>query len=145
MAKANAEANVARHVMRLNMDNKHHVEIHEVIEGLDLNVHKSINNFIIDAVDFYIENIGKETLANPISANFVTRGEIAEIIAAVKAEMKKEITAHVMSEAKSEVIRLLMGAGGGMQRNGWTGPDASADGEGDETLVENALEWFDDE
>jgi hypothetical protein len=146
MAKTKTEANVARHVMRLNMDNKHHVELHEVIEGLDLNVHKSINNFIIDAVGFYIENVGKEAFANPASARYITRDELAQAMAATKNEMKKEIAAHVMSEAKSEVIRLLMGTAGGAartQRNAWTNPDDAADSEDDETLVENALEWFD--
>jgi hypothetical protein len=43
-----AKENIVRHILRLNMDSKHHVVIHDVIMGLDPSIYKSRNHFIID-------------------------------------------------------------------------------------------------
>lgn len=48
--------------VRLNMSNPQHVKINDVIQNLDPKIFKSKNQFIIDAIQFYIDNYGKETL-----------------------------------------------------------------------------------
>jgi hypothetical protein len=82
------------------MDNKQHAFIHGVMAELDLNIHKSRNSFIVDALDFYIENAGKD-FTSPGAARPLTTGDIEGL--------KKEITAAAVSEAKSEILRLVMG------------------------------------
>ena len=47
--------------VRLNMSNPQHVKINDVIQNLDPKIFKSKNQFIIDAIQFYIDNYGKET------------------------------------------------------------------------------------
>lgn len=49
--------------VRLNMSNPQHVKINDVIQNLDPKIFKSKNQFIIDAIQFYIDNYGKETFA----------------------------------------------------------------------------------
>ncbi|WP_270779779.1 hypothetical protein [Holdemanella biformis] len=46
--------------VRLNMSNPQHVKINDVIQNLDPKIFKSKNQFIIDAIQFYIDNYGKE-------------------------------------------------------------------------------------
>ena len=47
--------------VRLNMSNPQHVKINDVIQNLDPKIFKSKNQFIIDAIQFYIDNYKKET------------------------------------------------------------------------------------
>ena len=49
--------------VRLNMSNPQHVKINDVIQNLDPKIFKSKNQFIIDAIQFYIDNYGKEIFA----------------------------------------------------------------------------------
>ena len=44
--------------VRLNMSNPQHVKINDVIQNLDPKIFKSKNQFIIDAIQFYIDNYG---------------------------------------------------------------------------------------
>ena len=48
--------------VRLNMSNPQHVKINDVIQNLDPKIFKSKNQFIIDAIQFYIDNYGKRNL-----------------------------------------------------------------------------------
>ena len=42
--------------VRLNMSNPQHVKINDVIQNLDPKIFKSKNQFIIDAIQFYIDD-----------------------------------------------------------------------------------------
>jgi hypothetical protein len=147
-----AKENIIRHILRLNMDTKQHVAIHDVIMGLDPNVYKSRNHFLVDAIDFYIENIGKDTFAKAKDQRYVTRDEMAAIKGEIEEEVKKEIVGIAVSEAKNEVIRLMIGAANGVQ---WgfsanrqaANPqgDEAAPAEDDEIVMENALKWLTEE
>ena len=44
--------------VRLNMSNPQHVKINDVIQNLDPKIFKSKNQFIINAIQFYIDNYG---------------------------------------------------------------------------------------
>ena len=140
---AKTKENVARHILRLNMDNKHHVMIHNVIEGLDPNIYKSRTHFLVDAVDFFIENVGKESLSKPESSQYLTRNEVDQL--------KQEVIASAVNEAKNEVIKLLMGAAystpvsfsaGRVPMGAMSEPDVPED---DEIIADNAMKWFNEE
>ncbi len=46
--------------LRLNMDVPKHVEINKKLQKLNPNVYKSKNQFVIEALEFYIQNFGNE-------------------------------------------------------------------------------------
>lgn len=96
--------------VRLNMNNPQHVKINEVIQNLDPKIFKSKNQFIIDALQFYIDNYGRETFV--VKKKEKERAEYirSEDIEDIKADMIEAAT----SEARKEVIRLLGGVISGM-------------------------------
>lgn len=96
--------------VRLNMNNLQHVKINEVLQNLDPKIFKSKNQFIIDALQFYIDNYGKEA--------FVLKKKEKENAEYIKAEdietIKAEVIEAATNEARTEVIRLLGGVISGM-------------------------------
>lgn len=96
--------------VRLNMNNPQHVKINEVIQNLDPKIFKSKNQFIIDALQFYIDNYGRDT--------FVIKKKEKEQAEYIRSEDIEDIKAEVIeaatSEARKEVIRLLGGVISGM-------------------------------
>lgn len=91
--------------VRLNMSNPQHVKINDVIQNLDPKIFKSKNQFIIDAIQFYIDNYGKET--------FVIKKKEKERAEYIRSEdiddIKEEVIEAATNEARKEVIRLLGG------------------------------------
>lgn len=49
---------------RLNLLNPQHAKINEVIKGLNPNIYKSKNQFLIEACEFYIDHYGDKDLSN---------------------------------------------------------------------------------
>lgn len=96
--------------VRLNMSNPQHVKINDVIQNLDPKIFKSKNQFIIDAIQFYIENYGKET--------FVIKKKEKERAEYIRSEdiddIKEEVIEAATNEARKEVIKLLGGVISGM-------------------------------
>ncbi len=70
--------------VRLNMSNPQHVKINDVIQNLDPKIFKSKNQFIIDAIQFYIDNYGKETFVikkkEKERAEYIRSEDIEDII-----------------------------------------------------------------
>mgnify|MGYP003549827303 CR=1 FL=1 len=96
--------------VRLNMSNPQHVKINDVIQNLDPKIFKSKNQFIIDAIQFYVDNYGKET--------FVIKKKEKERAEYIRSEdiddIKEEVIEAATNEARKEVIRLLGGVISGM-------------------------------
>ena len=96
--------------VRLNMSNPQHVKINDVIQNLDPKIFKSKNQFIIDAIQFYIDNYGKETFVikkkEKERAEYIRSADIEDI--------KAEVIEAAINEARKEVIRLLGGVISGM-------------------------------
>lgn len=86
--------------VRLNMSNPQHVKINDVIQNLDPKIFKSKNQFIIDAIQFYIDNYGKET--------FVIKKKEKERAEYIRSEdiddIKEEVIEAATNEARKEVI-----------------------------------------
>ncbi len=96
--------------IRLNMHNPDHVLINDVIQNLDPKIFKSKNQFILDAIQFYIDNYGSETFIAKKKDN-----ERAEYIRSADIEdIKAEVIEAAINEARKEVIRLLGGVISGM-------------------------------
>ena len=89
--------------VRLNMSNPQHVKINDVIQNLDPKIFKSKNQFIIDAIQFYIDNYGKET--------FVIKKKEKERAEYIRSEdiddIKEEVIEAATNEATYEQFMML--------------------------------------
>ena len=82
--------------VRLNMSNPQHVKINDVIQNLDPKIFKSKNQFIIDAIQFYIDNYGKET--------FVIKKKEKERAEYIRSEDIDDIKEEVIEAATNEAV-----------------------------------------
>ena len=48
--------------LRLNMEEPKQAEIYQILTNLDKYIYKSKNQFLVDALEFYIEHSGKDML-----------------------------------------------------------------------------------
>ena len=75
------------------------MKINDVIQNLDPKIFKSKNQFIIDAIQFYIDNYGKET--------FVIKKKEKERAEYIRSEdiddIKEEVIEAATNEARKEV------------------------------------------
>lgn len=88
-----------RHSLRLNLQNEQQGRIHKVLMSLDRNIHKSENQFIINAVDFYINSFESNEIFEKAEGKKKQRYVTAEELAEIRKEME--------SVLKDEIIRLL--------------------------------------
>lgn len=94
-----AEQSVVRYSLRLNLENEQHQRIQKVLVGLDKGIHKSANQFIIKAIDFYIQSFAEDDIMDILQEKKHPKYvEIEDL-----ADIRKEIE----SELKDELIRLL--------------------------------------
>lgn len=92
--------NVIKHCLRLNLQNEQHQRIQRVLESLNKDIHKSENQFMVKAIDFYIQSFGDdmEKKAQTKKAEYLTADSLEDI--------RKELE----NSMKEELIRLLGGA-----------------------------------
>lgn len=95
--------------LRLNMDIPQHVEINQVLQKLNKKVYKSKNQFMVEAIEFYVKNYGREAFmeVEDKDSGFVTKDEMKQ--------REKELHESVMKEAREEIMRSLGGMMAGMQ------------------------------
>lgn len=91
-----ARSNVANHSLRLNLDNEQHRRVEKVLAGLNLDVHKSINQFLVEAADAYISKLeGSDLTYDDIpkkaDTRYITMDDIAEIRRNIKDELQREM------------------------------------------------------
>ena len=93
---ARRKDNIVYHNMRMNLDNEQHRRIHVVLTDLNTNVHKSVNQFLIDATDAYIRKLEGNELTNEEKAQseehlYITRDDLDKIRREIKDELQKEM------------------------------------------------------
>ena len=93
---ARRKDNIVYHNMRMNLDNEQHRRIHMVLTDLNTNVHKSVNQFLIDATDSYIKKLEGNELTNekkPQSGEclYITRDDLDRLRQEIKDELQKEM------------------------------------------------------
>ena len=82
--------------MRLNLDNEQHRRVEKVLAGLNLDVHKSINQFLVEAADAYISrlegsDLTYEDVPKKEEVRYITRDDLEELRREIKDELQKEM------------------------------------------------------
>lgn len=88
---------IVRISLRLNLRNEQHSRIYKVLTALDKSVHKSENQFIVKAIDFYIQSFEDDAIIN----------EIQQKKRNITAKDLEDIRKEIESDLKDELIRLL--------------------------------------
>ncbi|MCM1497913.1 MAG: hypothetical protein NC124_05550 [Clostridium sp.] len=91
--------NFARHSIRLNLQNEQHSRIHGILISLDKSIHKSANQFIINAIEFYINSFEDDEIFD--------KGKSMQRPEYITTEHMAEIRREMESGLKDEIIRLL--------------------------------------
>ena len=112
-----AKSNICYHNVRLNLDNEQHCRIHKVLAELNTEIHKSVNQFIVDAVDFYIRSLNDESLVKGAGepkkdAGYITREDLDGIRSELKNEVKSEIIMLLGAALGAGTVRVAEGATG---------------------------------
>ena len=141
---ARRKDNIVYHNMRMNLDNEQHRRIHMVLTDLNTNVHKSVNQFLIDATDAYIQKLEGNELTNEEKAQpkeqlYITREDLKELRREIKDEMQKEmigilgsalITGKIIQMPEVRTVKEAV-----------TQRDTEEDVSADETTIELASSW----
>lgn len=106
-----AKSNIVFRSYRLNLDNEQQRRVNRVLAELNTDIHKSVNQFITDAIDFYANSFGDENLLKETGERkkkeeeYITKRDLEGI----REELKDDV--------KNEIIMLLGAAlGGGAAR-----------------------------
>lgn len=114
-----AKSNICYHNVRLNLDNEQHCRVHKVLAELNTEIHKSVNQFIVDAVDYYIRSLNDESLVKGAEepkkdAGYITREDLDGIRSELKSEVKNEIIMLLGAALGAGTVRVAEGSMGRM-------------------------------
>ena len=125
---------IRKMTLRLNMEEPKQAEIYQILTSLDKYIYKSQNQFLVDALEFYIEHSGKDMLTQQEQAEqqrYITAEELEQI--------KKELRGELLEETRNELLKLLEQYAAGAQ-NPMTGQIKALTGQTDEMELENDTE-----
>ena len=127
-----AKSNIVNRSYRLNLDDEQQRRVNKVLAGLDKEIHKSVNQFITDAIDFYANSFGDESLLREAGERKKKEEEyiLRSDLEGIREELKNEV--------KNEIIILLGAALGG-------GAARMAEGSMGRTVMETVAEETADE
>ena len=106
-----AKSNIVFRSYRLNLDNEQQRRVNRVLAELNTDIHKSVNQFITDAIDFYTNSFGDESLLKETGEQKKKEEEYISKrdLDGIREELKNDV--------KTEIIMLLGAAlGGGAAR-----------------------------
>lgn len=100
---------IVNHSLRLNLANEQHRRVEKILSDLNTDVHKSLNQFTIDALDYYIQYLeGNVPLCNDISSKevqeYVTGDELEKAVKGLKDEIVVEIRKEVFGMLASAFL-----------------------------------------
>lgn len=135
--------NIVYHNLRMNLDNEQHRRVHLVLSDLNTDVHKSVNQFLIDAADAYINRLEGNELTNDDKPKtreslYLTREDLEK--------MRREIRDDLQREMIIILGSALTGSRGMTMPEVRTDKEAAApeheeDTDADETTVGLASSW----
>lgn len=102
------------HNFRLSRRNPIHIRINDILSDLNKDVYRSKNQFIADALEYYINALENDTITNSENIKkkhkkeYVTKCELELIKASIKNEVVKEV--------QKEIIAILGNFSGNMAK-----------------------------
>lgn len=93
------------HNLRLSSNNPQHIRVDQILSDLNLDIYKSKNQFMVDAIETYVKLMNqdeltiKATLEKSRKESFISRKDL-EVI-------KREISDEVVKMVQKEVIAML--------------------------------------
>ena len=119
-----AKSNIIFRSYRLNLDNEQYRRVNKVLAELNTDIHKSVNQFITDAIDFYTNSFGDENLLKETGEQKKKEEEYISKrdLDGIREELKNDV--------KTEIIMLLGAALGG-------GAARGAEGSTEKIVMEN--------
>ena len=136
--------------IRFRKTNKREAAILRVLEDLNLDVHKSVNQFVVDAVEYYFDD--RELIGPTADAGkqrYVTRTELEEVVSNLDSKMQ-ETKEEIKSQVYEDVIKVVLGStmvsGNTMlaqmlQGNSDTQPVSEQTYEEDDSLLDDVMKW----
>ena len=101
------------HKLRLSRRNPNHIRMHQILVDLDKSVYKSQNQFIVDAVEFYINALEEDVITNSgkqkRQESFATKEELQEVKESLRAEMITEVNKQILSVIGTFTGNLIKG------------------------------------
>ena len=101
------------HTLRLSRRNTNHIRMHQILVDLDKSVYKSQNQFIVDAVEFYINALEEDVITNSgkqkRQESFATKEELQEVKESLRAEMITEVNKQILSVIGTFTGNLIKG------------------------------------
>lgn len=101
------------HTLRLSRRNQNHIRMHQILVDLDKSVYKSQNQFIVDAVEFYINALEEDVITNSgkqkRQESFATKEELQEVKESLRAEMITEVNKQILSVIGTFTGNLIKG------------------------------------
>mgnify|MGYP004602931141 FL=1 len=138
------KGNIAYHSVRMNLDNEQHRRVHSILAELNTDVHKSVNQFLIDAADSYISRLGGNELTKEPELQgeclYVTKKELEQMRREIRDELQKEMIIILGSAlaAGGKVISVPQTMPG---KPAAVSDDTGMEQEADETTVGLAASW----
>ena len=141
---ARRKDNIVYHNMRMNLDNEQHRRIHMVLTDLNTNVHKSVNQFLIDATDAYIKKLEGNELTNEKKAQpeehlYITRDDLDKMRREIKDELQREMIGILASSLITGKVSQMPEARN--VRNVSAQNSTEEDAGADETTIGLASSW----
>ena len=93
------------HNLRLSSNNPQHIRVDQILSDLNLDIYKSKNQFMVDAIETYVKLMNqddltiKATIEKSRKESFISRQDL-EVI-------KREISDEVVKMVQKEVISML--------------------------------------
>lgn len=89
-------SDVASHSLRLNLRNEKHLRVEKALEQINPKIFKSLNEFMIDAIDFYIKYLDGENIAiradKGLQDNqWATKEELEEMKQVIEKNVREEV------------------------------------------------------
>ena len=87
---------VASHSLRLNLRNEKHLRVEKALEQINPKIFKSLNEFMIDEIDFYIKYLDGENIAIRVDKGlqdnqWATKEELEEMKRVIEKNVKEEV------------------------------------------------------
>lgn len=140
------------YTIRLRENNRRENAIMSVIEGVSLNEDRSLNQFLIDAVEYYLANMDESgyinSTENSSKNRYVLQCEMESELAGIRREMqelKQEISMEVYEKMLSVLLANAMNTTVIKEDNQRSSDNQdnliSQTEEEDDSLIEDVMKW----